>query len=77
MAGESQMADEPEVYIYDTMTAEEAAEYTRAVDHLDESLRSCRQQLEREEELEVTRVEIDELPTIPDAYRQPSRRQPD
>lgn len=71
------MDDEPEIYIYDTMTAEEAAEYARAVDRLDESLRKCNRLLGREEDLEVTRAEIDELPTIPDASRRPSRRQPD
>jgi hypothetical protein len=68
------MADEDEIFIYDTMTAEEASEYTRAVNRLDEALRSCNRMLEREEELEATRAEIDELPTILGGSRQPSRR---
>ncbi len=78
MAEESHMTNTSEPCVWDTMTAEEAAAFSCVIDELDEALHSCRQQLERDAELELelglTRTEIDDLPTIPDVPRHLSRR---
>jgi hypothetical protein len=51
--------------IWDTMSAERAAEFSRNVDRLLTSLDACIRENKREETLEATLREIEELPTIP------------
>jgi len=61
-----QSMDKPRVpSIWDTMSAERAAEFSRNVDSLLASLDACVRENKREEALEATLREVEELPTIP------------
>lgn len=53
------------------MTAEQAAEWSRATDNFAYSLFEYERLAKREKRLETTEAEIAALPTIPDSSRRP------
>ncbi len=57
--------------IWDDMTAEQAADYSSALDEFAYSLFACKRSTKREEALETTEAEIAALPTIRDSSRRP------